>query len=59
VISLVHRVIEWVKINGGLPPMDLPFVKGGIFYSLKDRLADGFLPIELHAKNLFSPQAVP
>ncbi len=39
--------------------MDLPFVKGGIFYSLKDRLADGFLPIELHAKNLFSPQAVP
>ena len=26
---------------------------------INDVVADGFLPIELHAKNLFSPQAVP
>ena len=26
---------------------------------ISDVVADGFLPIELHAKNLFSPQAVP
>ena len=26
---------------------------------ISDGVADGFLPIELHAKNLFSPQVVP
>ena len=42
-----------------LNPAEFDDQFGGRGIKISDVVADGFLPIELHAKNLLSPQVIP